>query len=537
MIMSEEQNEYRLGRRPGYQGPRTPDSGLDKFSSQHFPILQPSTSTSSTPYRKRKLLTVDERNEYIDENWPRFLIMHSSDPTKPLSTLTPFVLWEGIIGSAGTPKKMTKLKSGDFLLELDKISHYRNLIKTKSILDIPIEIEPHKTLNSSRGIIRCREINLCTEQEIFQNLQHQNVTFVKRIYVKRDNNLVPTHTYLLDFNTPQLPKSVQVAWMNVEVEEYIPNPLRCFNCQQFGHHKSRCSKPATCVRCGLPAHEENPCSNTPSCVNCHEPHPSSDRKCKIFLFEKDVISTRNQLKISFPQARKIVAERTQTNTTTTYSNTVSKKVTTSTQTDSQSVPFQFHMNSTNSTQKTTPSSSEKTSETQTVPPTSQSLPQPKTSLTSSKNNLQKSNEKWVRGVNSPKPKNSRPTARASQKAVRAAITVQNRFGCLAGMEEMDTDISQSTPSSSPRSASSRSDKGGEKHVDISRQSNADKPSEGSQLEPVHDAWEGYGQEVVNSSPPKPVPPVPPDEHSPKPPNSKIQKKSTFHLNPISPPRN
>ena len=32
--------------------------------------------------------------------------------------------------------------------------------------------------------------------------------------------------------------------MQVKVDVYIPNPLRCYNCQVFGHHENKCGRHA-----------------------------------------------------------------------------------------------------------------------------------------------------------------------------------------------------------------------------------------------------------------------------------------------------
>ncbi|GFX25495.1 hypothetical protein TNCV_1407611 [Trichonephila clavipes] len=52
--------------------------------------------------------------------------------------------------------------------------------------------------------------------------------------------------------------------------EYIPNPLRCFNCQRYGHSKNVCRGQPTCPRCGEVGHDSNDCGKKERCVNCKE---------------------------------------------------------------------------------------------------------------------------------------------------------------------------------------------------------------------------------------------------------------------------
>ena len=79
-----------------------------------------------------------------------------------------------------------------------------------------------------------------TEENLTEYLI-QRVTACKRFTIKKDGNLIETNTLLITFNTTSLPKSLKKFFYRiVPVEVYIPNPLRCFNCQRFGHHENTC---------------------------------------------------------------------------------------------------------------------------------------------------------------------------------------------------------------------------------------------------------------------------------------------------------
>lgn len=38
----------------------------------------------------------------------------------------------------------------------------------------------------------------------------------------------------------EIPSRVQMGYISYAVREYIPPPLRCFKCQQYGHVASQC---------------------------------------------------------------------------------------------------------------------------------------------------------------------------------------------------------------------------------------------------------------------------------------------------------
>ncbi len=55
----------------------------------------------------------------------------------------------------------------------------------------------HKTLNSSRGVIRCRELSVLSEVEIRDELKSQGVVEVHRVMVKKEGKVIPTNPCFL----------------------------------------------------------------------------------------------------------------------------------------------------------------------------------------------------------------------------------------------------------------------------------------------------------------------------------------------------
>ena len=133
----------------------------------------------------------------------------------------------------------------------------------------------------SKGVIRCPELRPCSDKEIIDNLTDQGVTGVRNVSVRKNGVLKSTNTYVLTFNTPILPKKIKVAFLSVNIEVYIPNPLRCYQCLVFGHHEDYCMKKPICGNCGGERHcnDDRNCKNTAKCVNCNGNHPVFSRDC------------------------------------------------------------------------------------------------------------------------------------------------------------------------------------------------------------------------------------------------------------------
>ena len=133
------------------------------------------------------------------------------------------------------------------LLEVEKKSHVENLLSTKKLFDLNVKVSLHNTLNLAKVLLGARILRLAL---MMKYLKSEGVTDVRNIQVRRNGVVRRTNTYVLTFNTPILPKKIKAAYLSVNVEVYIPNPLRCYKCQVFGHHEDHCLKKAICANCG-----------------------------------------------------------------------------------------------------------------------------------------------------------------------------------------------------------------------------------------------------------------------------------------------
>ena len=206
---------------------------------------------------------------------------------------------------------MKKLQNGTLLVEVGKKAYANNLLKMNLFVGLKIKSFPHFSLNTSKGVVRRSELSLCTLDEIKTYLKNQGVSDVKRITINRNQETITTNTYIFTFNTSQVPKEIKVGYNLIKVNPYIPNPLRCYNCQKFGHHESKCLKPTVCKKCGESGsdHIELSCSNPTKCNNCQGNHTADSKDCIVWKREKEVNQIKYTNNISFPEARKIVQNK------------------------------------------------------------------------------------------------------------------------------------------------------------------------------------------------------------------------------------
>ena len=245
---------------------------------------------------KRKLVRLDSDSDLSVDNvprsdhWPRFIIIESADSDRPISKLSPFAIHKGILGIAGTEKDVRKLRSGQLLVECAMMAHAENLLKAKTLAGVSIKASRHRTLNSSKGAIRTRSLEDTPEDEILAELREQGVSDVRRLTIKKDGKSIQTGTYFLTFDRPTPPGKLAAGYLKVDVSLYIPNPLRCFKCQKFGHDKDNCRGSQCCVRCGQNSHDSTDCQLPEKCSNCQGDHMATLRNCPVWKKKKSLPS-------------------------------------------------------------------------------------------------------------------------------------------------------------------------------------------------------------------------------------------------------
>ena len=261
---------------------------------------------SSSKKHKRNLSDSEDEPQN-NSSWPRYLVVQSTTE-QPLK-INPFVVAKAVQGIAGEVTSAKRLRSGSYLIQCANRQQSVNLLAAKTFGEVPVKVEPHRTLNSSKGILRDRDriMTDMSESDIASELKSQNVTHVKRFSIKKDGRIIKINTYLLTFSTPTPPKGIKAGFCSVPVEKYIPNPLRCYKCQRYGHGSSSCKGQPICVRCA-DKHNDTECNKAIKCANCSGDHMASSKSCPIWQQEAEILKLKVNNNISFAEAKKIVIQ-------------------------------------------------------------------------------------------------------------------------------------------------------------------------------------------------------------------------------------
>ncbi|KAF8789545.1 hypothetical protein HNY73_007476 [Argiope bruennichi] len=124
-------------------------------------MASPRKPPSSVPLRVNETFEL-----FVDETAPMMILdaLYCKCQFCPSKKMRPVPKWEQHIQElalrasyywyGGRTKICLKAKSGDFLIEILSSSQTKNHSqRNKTLLDIPISVTPHKSLNSVRGVI------------------------------------------------------------------------------------------------------------------------------------------------------------------------------------------------------------------------------------------------------------------------------------------------------------------------------------------------------------------------------------------------
>ena len=98
----------------------------------------------------------------------------------------------------------------------------------------------HKKLNTSKGVIRSRELALVIAEEMPAVLRKWEVTNIRKISFRKGKEQIQANTYILTLFQPHNPKEVKIDYYLKRVEKYVPAPMRYFKYQKYGHHREAC---------------------------------------------------------------------------------------------------------------------------------------------------------------------------------------------------------------------------------------------------------------------------------------------------------
>ena len=146
-----------------------------------------------------------------------------------------------------------------------------------------------------------------SEKDILEHIEGGEVVEVRRFRSREGDGRDPP--VLVTFKETQLPGRVFLGAMAFQVREYIRPPLRCYNCQRYGHIADACRGKKKCAKCGG-EHEIKECkADAPKCPNCGGDHKAAYWGCEHTKKARKVQEVKERDKVTYAEAvRKVTRE-------------------------------------------------------------------------------------------------------------------------------------------------------------------------------------------------------------------------------------
>ena len=229
---------------------------------------------------------------------------------KPLASFSPIKIDRCLRNLIGQYDSCKPIRNGNLLVNCKTSNQIKTLLNLENLADAntktSISVKSSIIIPAgAKGVIYNVPLDI-TNDDLLMCLKDDHVTYVKRFVKKSLVDLPPvltdTKTVLLQFDSTALPLFVHIGYMRFSVKKYIPQPLRCFKCNRFGHVTANCRGKERCSKCGGEHKIENCQTSTVKCVNCNGNHTASSKECPRYQREVQVLKIKSDKNLTYAEA-------------------------------------------------------------------------------------------------------------------------------------------------------------------------------------------------------------------------------------------
>lgn len=226
----------------------------------------------------------------------------------PIS-INPLKITKALHAAVGTVQ-VTPVRDGSLLIGCYNAAQRDKLLAMSEMDGKKIKCTYWERKKLELGVITDVSTDLPCE-DIMSNVSGANVVKCRRLMFTRDRIKKESLSVLLFFDEKVLPTRIRVGYMSFQVRPYIPPPLRCFNCQKFGHVAAICRGKRRCGKCGGEDHEYGQCKEGTSvkCCNCGGSHSAAYKGCQAHKKASEVQRVKVEEKLTYAEAIKKVDGR------------------------------------------------------------------------------------------------------------------------------------------------------------------------------------------------------------------------------------
>jgi len=111
---------------------------------------------------------------------------------------------------AGSVADIQKLRNGTILVKTKDEKQAGALLCLRKVGDTSIKVDAHRSLNYSKGVVKCKDLMSSSSEEIVRELWSQGVVACRNISVRSQaGECRDSSTFILAFHTTTVPKHIR----------------------------------------------------------------------------------------------------------------------------------------------------------------------------------------------------------------------------------------------------------------------------------------------------------------------------------------
>ena len=187
-------------------------------------------------------------------------------------------------------------------LEVNSISDSlkAEILKINKFSGVDVQIYIPKSETQTYGVIGPIDITVDMEDLLSMHCVTENgseIVALNRLNKFINGSKTPSASVRVTFSGDKMPTFLMLDFLKYQVRDYNRPPLRCYNCQLFGHTASGCTRRRTCVNCsGAHSVENCPSNSEAKCSNCNGPHKASSSECPTFKKYATIVKQNSEKK-------------------------------------------------------------------------------------------------------------------------------------------------------------------------------------------------------------------------------------------------
>lgn len=226
-----------------------------------------------------------------------------------IQKVSPIALTKDLRKLAGEIKLARVLKNGDLMIICKNEDQKRKVMGIKVICKKEVVSSGNGGQRQwASGVITGVPLDVSMD-ELKNNINGGQIVGARRLFMTREGSRMESLSVELRFDGDVLPDKVKLGFISYTVRPFVPPPLRCFNCQKYGHVAAVCKSRKRCARCGG-EHDYGKCEGAGiRCCNCGGDHNVAFGGCEVRKRAIEVQNEKARKNITYAEAVKMVDSR------------------------------------------------------------------------------------------------------------------------------------------------------------------------------------------------------------------------------------